>query len=370
MTHTLPKDPIKVMIVDDSASIRRGLRMLLSADQDIEVIAAVADPFEAAEQMRKMVPDVMLLDIEMPRMDGLTFLGKIMAQRPLPVIICSSFSEAGSRTAMRALELGAAEVIGKPNLATSQERQEAQIRVCDAVRAAVQSRRATRRSAPRVLQPGPKHTADVVLPPPTPNAARVPRTAPLVAIGASTGGTEALATILKDLPPDAPPVVIVQHMPERFTMAFAQRLDGLCRVKVSEAASGDVLRPGLALIAPGDHHLLLRRVGSSYHVEVVDGPYVARHRPSVDVLFRSVAQAAGGNALGLLLTGMGDDGARGLLEMRQAGARTAAQDEATSVVFGMPREALRMGATDQALPLDRMAGEIVNWGRKNVAVDR
>jgi two-component system chemotaxis response regulator CheB len=370
MTNAPSKDPIKVMIVDDSASIRRGLKILLSADPDIEVISAVGDPFEAAEQMRDAVPDVMLLDIEMPRMDGLTFLGKIMAQRPLPVIICSSFSEAGSRTAMRALELGAAEVIGKPSLGTSQERQEAQIRVCDAVRAAAQARRTSRPLAPRTLQPGPKHTADVILPPPLPNAARVPRTAPLVAIGASTGGTEALAAVLRELPADAPPVVIVQHMPERFTTAFAQRLDGLCRIRVAEAASGDALRPGQALIAPGDHHLVLRRMGSTYQVEVLDGPYVARHRPSVDVLFRSVAQAAGGNALGILLTGMGDDGARGLLEMKQAGARTLAQDEATSVVFGMPREALRMGATDRALPLDKFAGEIVSWGRKSLVADR
>jgi two-component system chemotaxis response regulator CheB len=203
-----------------------------------------------------------------------------------------------------------------------------------------------------------------------PNAARVPRTPPLVAIGASTGGTEALAAVLKELPADAPPVVIVQHMPERFTAAFAQRLDGLCRVRVAEAASGDPLRPGQALIAPGDRHLVLRRTGSSYHVEVLEGPYVARHRPSVDVLFRSAAQAAGGNALGILLTGMGDDGARGLLEMKQAGARTLAQDEATSVVFGMPREALRMGATDRALPLDKFAGEIVGWGRRGHVADR
>jgi len=370
MMHTPSKNPIKVMIVDDSASIRRGLKVLLSADEGIEVIAAVADPFEAAQQMRDLVPDVMLLDIEMPRMDGLTFLSKIMAQRPLPVIICSSHSEAGSKTAMRALELGAAEVIGKPSLATPEERQEAQIRVCDAVRAAVQIGRKTRPSLPRALQPGPKHTADVILPPAGPGAARVPRTPPLVAIGASTGGTEALAVILKELPPDAPPVVIVQHMPERFTTAFAQRLDGLCRVTVAEASSGDVLRPGLALIAPGDHHLVLRRKGTTYHVEVLEGPYVARHRPSVDVLFRSVAQSAGANALGILLTGMGDDGARGLLEMKEAGAKTAAQDEATSVVFGMPREALRMGATDRALPIEKFAGEIVAWGRKSLAADR
>jgi two-component system chemotaxis response regulator CheB len=361
---------IKVMIVDDSASIRAGLKALLASDPEIEVIASAADPFEAADRLRSMVPDVMLLDIEMPRMDGLTFLGKIMAQRPLPVVICSSHSEAGSRTAMRALELGAAEVIGKPNLATPSERQEAQMRVCDAVHAAVQTRPCARAAAPRPIQPGPKHTADVILPAARPHASRPPQTAPLVAIGASTGGTEALATILRDLPPNAPPIVIVQHMPERFTAAFAQRLDGLCRVDVAEAASGDQLATGRVLIAPGDRHLLLRRQGASYRVEVVEGPYVARHRPSVDVLFRSVAQAAGPNALGILLTGMGDDGARGLLEMRQAGGGTIAQDQATSVVFGMPREALRMGATERALPLGRMAQEIVTWEGKHVGSDR
>ena len=358
--------PIKVMIVDDSASIRAGLKALLSTDPEIEVIASAADPFEAAERLRSMVPDVMLLDIEMPRMDGLTFLSKIMAQRPLPVVICSSHTEAGSKTAMRALELGAAEVIGKPNLGSPRERQEAQMRVCDAVHAAVQTRPGARGSTPRPMQPGPKHTADVILPPARAHAAKPPQTAPLVAIGASTGGTEALASILRELPPNAPPVVIVQHMPERFTAAFAQRLDGLSRVRVAEAVTGDQLTSGLVLIAPGDHHLLLRRQGLNYRVEVVEGPYVARHRPSVDVLFRSVAQAAGPNALGILLTGMGDDGARGLLEMRQAGSGTIAQDEATSVVFGMPREALRMGATERALPLGRMANEIVTWGRKHV----
>ena len=369
MTPAPAKGPIKVMIVDDSASIRRGLKILLSADDGIEVIAAVADPFEAAQQMRDLVPDVMLLDIEMPRMDGLTFLSKIMAQRPLPVIICSSYSEAGSRTAMRALELGAAEVIGKPSLGTPQERQEAQIRVCDAVRAAAQARK-SRPAAPKALEPGPKHTADVILPPASPNAPPAPRTAPLVVMGASTGGTEALATVLKELPPDAPPVVIVQHMPERFTTAFAQRLDSLCRVRVAEAVTGDTLQLGHVLVAAGNHHLVLRRKGAAYHVEVLDGPYVARHRPSVDVLFRSAAQAAGRNALGILLTGMGDDGARGLLEMKQAGARTLAQDEATSVVYGMPREAVRMGATERTLPLDKFASEIVSWGRKAVVADR
>jgi two-component system chemotaxis response regulator CheB len=362
-----PEAPIRVLIVDDSASVRAALKTLLAADGGIEVIGA-ADPFAAAEQMRDRLPDVMLLDLELPRMDGLTFLAKVMAQRPVPVVICSSHTEAGSRAALRALEIGAVEVIGKPRMATPSERQEAQAVICDAVRAAAQTgRRGRKAPAPKPLVVEPKLNADAVLPPARPGAPRPPRTAPLVAVGASTGGSEALAQVLRDLPADSPPVVIVQHMPEKFTAAFAQRLDGLCRVRVAEAASGDRLAPGLVLIAPGDRHLILRRAGAEYRVEIATGPHVSRHRPSVDVLFRSVAQAAGPNALGLLLTGMGDDGAHGLLEMRQAGARTAAQDEATSVVFGMPAEALRLGAAERALPLGRVAEEIAAWGRRGTA---
>lgn len=370
MTVMTQNVPIRVMVVDDSASVRAALKTLLSGDSGIEVIASVADPFEAAERMRSEVPDVLLLDLELPKMNGLTFLGKIMAQRPIPVVICSSHTEAGSAVALRALEMGAAEVIGKPALATPAQRQEAQIRIRDAVRAAAQTGPRARKLVPRTLEPEPKLTADAVLPPARPGAARPPRTQPIVAIGASTGGTEALAAILCELPPDAPPVVIVQHMPEKFTAAFAQRLDGICRVRVSEAATGDLLATGQVLIAPGDRHLVLRRQGVSYRAEIMRGPYVARHRPSVDVLFRSVAQSAGPNALGMLLTGMGDDGARGLLEMREAGARTVAQDEASSIVFGMPREALRLGATTRALPLAQMAAEIMAWGRRVVSHDR
>jgi two-component system chemotaxis response regulator CheB len=364
MTAPFLPDLIRVLIVDDSASVRAVLKTLLASDPGIEVVGAAADPFAAAEQMRLRLPDVMLLDLELPRMDGLTFLATVMAQRPVPVVVCSSHTAAGSKAAQRALEMGAVEVIGKPSLSTPAERQDAQAMLCEAVRAAHAGGTRARRTAPRALLVEPKLTADAVLPPARAGAPRPPRTPPLVAIGASTGGTEALAQVLRALPADAPPVVIVQHMPEKFTAAFAQRLDGLCQVRVAEAGPGDRLLPGQALIAPGDHHMLLRRSGASYQVEIVSGPHVARHRPSVDVLFRSVAQAAGPNALGMLLTGMGDDGARGLLEMRQAGAGTIAQDEATSVVFGMPGEALRRGATDRALPLSRMAEEIVAWGRR------
>ncbi len=366
MTVRARLDPIRVLIVDDSASVRAVLKTLLAAEPGIEVLGAAADPYAAVDQMRERLPDVMILDLELPKMDGLTFLAKVMAQRPVPVIVFSSHTEAGSQSAIKALEMGAVEVIGKPRMATVTERQEAQAMIGDAVRAAAQAHRGGRRGAapskPLVVEP--KLTADAILPPARPGAPRPPRTGPVVAIGASTGGTEALATVLRQLPADAPPVVIVQHMPEKFTAAFAQRLDSFCHVRVAEAMHGDRLVAGTVLIAPGDHHILVRRTGADYRVEIANGPHVARHRPSVDVLFRSTAQAAGPNALGLLLTGMGDDGARGLLELRQAGARTAAQDEATSVVFGMPAEAQRIGATDRMLPLSRVADEIVAWGRR------
>lgn len=362
MSAAAQQAAIRVLIVEDSASVRTVLKTLLSADPRIEVIAAVADPFAAAERMREALPDVMLLDLELPRMDGFTFLARVMSQRPVPVVVCSSHAGDGSPTALRALESGAVKVIPKPPLATPLDRQEAQALLCDALHAAA---RLGIRRAPKPIVVEPKLTADAVLPPARRGAPRPPRTAPLVAIGASTGGTEALAQLLRALPAGAPPVVIVQHMPRKFTAAFAQRLDGLCRVRVSEAAPGDRLEAGRVLIAPGDRHMILRRSGGGYRVEIVTGPHVARHRPSVDVLFRSVAQAAGPNALGMLLTGMGDDGARGLLEMREAGAGTVAQDEASAVVFGMPAEALRLGATDRALPLSRMAEEIVAWGGRH-----
>lgn len=367
---------IRVLIVDDSAAARRALTDLLSEDPGIVVAGTATDPFDAAAKMRDGLPDVMLLDLELPRMDGLTFLTKIMKQHPFPVIVCSSHTETGSKAALRALEIGAAEVIGKPRLATPRDRQEAQIRLTDAVRAAAQAGQgrgmrdpARDRPVPRPapFSPGPKLTADAILPPPRPGAP-VPRgLPPLVAIGASTGGTEALAALLPRLAPATPPVVIVQHMPEKFTAAFARRLDGICRVSVREAANGDRPAAGSVLIAPGDQHLMLRRQGHGYRVELAGGPYVARHRPSVDVLFRSAAIAAGPAALGLLLTGMGDDGARGMLEMRQAGADTVAQDAESSVVWGMPGEAMRMGAAARAVPLDAMAAEIARFAQRVAA---
>lgn len=358
---------IEVIIVDDSAAARRALSGLLSEDPGIEVRATAADPFEAAGLLRQGLPDVLVLDLELPRMDGLTFLSKIMQQHPMPVLMCSSHTDANSKAAMRALELGACDVIGKPKMGTSALRQEAQIRLSDAVRAAAQAGRtrlAGRPGRPRpapkpaLMKPEQKLTADAILPPPRAKAPYPANLPPVVAIGASTGGTEALASLLPQLPPSTPPVLIVQHMPEKFTAAFAKRLNGLCAVDVKEAVQGDKAVPGTVLIAPGDRHLLVKRQGRGYRVDLVSGPYVCRHRPSVDVLFRSVAVAAGYASLGVLLTGMGDDGARGLLEMRAAGADTVVQDEASSVVWGMPGEAKSMGAACRVRPLSAIAAEI------------
>ncbi|HVW93351.1 MAG TPA: chemotaxis response regulator protein-glutamate methylesterase [Devosia sp.] len=357
---------IRVLIVDDSASVRTTLADIISADPDLEVMATAADPYVAVERIRHEVPDVIFLDIELPRMDGLTFLRKLMAQRPIPVVICSSLTQSGSDTLMQALEAGAVDVVTKPRVDTAQFLHESAMRICDAAKAAAQAKlKGLRKAPPPRMTVEAKLTADAVIP--DLSAARkaalrasMPATAPIVAIGASTGGTEALREVLEALPEDAPGIVIVQHMPERFTYAFASRLDGGCRISVKEAENGDVVVPGRALIAPGNQHMALRRTGSRYTVEILEGPHVSRHRPSVDVLFRSVAQSAGRNAMGVLLTGMGDDGARGLLEMRQAGAFTVAQDEESCVVFGMPKEAIQRGAVDKVLPLGRVAGEIMS----------
>jgi two-component system chemotaxis response regulator CheB len=359
------RGPIKVLIVDDSASVRQTLADVLGSDQDIEVLGVAADPFAAARRIQTELPDVVTLDVEMPRMDGITFLRRIMAQRPIPVVMCSSLTEEGSETLMQALEAGAVDIILKPRVDTVRMLKEAQVRICDVVKAAAQARLrgpgggAEARALARA--PEKKLSADVMLPAPTGHAmART--TEKVICIGASTGGTESLRVVLEALPPDSPGIVIVQHMPEKFTAAFARRLDGLCQVEVKEAADGDSVLRGRVLIAPGDRHMLLQRSGARYFVTIKDGPLVARHRPSVDVLFRSAARAAGANAVGVIMTGMGDDGARGLAEMRQAGAFTVAQDEATSVVFGMPKEAIALGAAAKIAPLGAIAAEIVRAG--------
>ncbi len=349
---------IRVLIVDDSAIVRQTLAHVLSSDPQIEVIGTAGDPFVASEKIAEQVPDVITLDVEMPRMDGITFLKKIMAQHPIPVVICSSLAERGAETAMEAIENGAVEIITKPKLGVRQFIEESCTTLCDAVKAAAGARL---RPITQRHTVEPKLTADAVLARAT--CAMAKTTEKVVMIGASTGGTEALRELLEALPADTPGIVIVQHMPELFTRAFASRLDGLCAITVKEAETGDTVLRGRALIAPGNHHLLLQRSGARYYVEVREGPLVCRHRPSVDVLFRSAARYAGPNAVGVILTGMGDDGARGMLEMHQAGATTIAQDEATCVVFGMPKEAIKLNGVDKIVPLGTIAGAILNVAR-------
>ncbi len=354
---------IRVLIVDDSATVRQTLAAVLESDPQIEVIGVASDPFQAARRIREEIPDVITLDVEMPRMDGVTFLRKLMAQHPVPVVMCSSLVEAGSETLLQALEAGAVDIVVKPRMGVADHLMEPRIRICVAARAAASARVSGARRPPvavsrSVYEPEKKLTADAMLPPPVKSAmARTTET--IVCIGASTGGTEALRTVLEGLRPDSPGIVIVQHMPEKFTASFAKRLDSLCAVSVKEAEDGDTVLRGRVLIAPGNKHTILERSGARYYVTVKDGPLVTRHRPSVDVLFRSAARSAGSNAVGVIMTGMGDDGARGLEEMKQAGAFTIAQDEATSVVFGMPKEAIARGCVDRVAPLGSLTAEIM-----------
>ncbi|HWU65152.1 MAG TPA: chemotaxis response regulator protein-glutamate methylesterase [Ensifer sp.] len=354
---------IRVLIVDDSASVRQALAKVLTEEGDIEIIGAAADPFMAAKKLQEDVPDVITLDVEMPKMDGITFLRKLMSQHPIPVVMCSSLTEAGSETLMQAMEAGAVDVILKPKIAAADFLAESGARIRQTVRAAAQARLGAMRkrsvgTGSSSAGPQAKLTADAVLPPPT-GRAMAKTTEMVCCIGASTGGTEALRELLVALPANTPGIVIVQHMPEKFTAAFAKRLNGLCEVEVKEAENGDPVLRGHVLIAPGDKHMLLERQGARYVVSVRDGPLVSRHRPSVDVLFRSAARSAGSNAMGVIMTGMGDDGARGMLEMHQAGAFNVAQDEATSVVYGMPKEAVAKGGVDRIVPLEQIAREIL-----------
>jgi len=350
---------IKVLIVDDSAVVRQTIKDLLSSDPQIEVIGVAGDPFVAVEKIREEVPDVITLDVEMPRMDGITFLQKLMSQHPIPVVMCSSLTENGSETTFKALEYGAVDIIQKPRLGVKQFLEESRIIICDAVKAAAKVK--PRHISSKPFHVAPKLTADAVIAKST-SRAMVQTTEKIIVVGASTGGTEALREFLMVLPEDAPGIVIVQHMPENFTRAFANRLDTLCRVSVKEAENDDTVIRGRALIAPGNKHTLLKRSGARYYVEVKDGPLVSRHRPSVDVLFRSAARYAGKNAIGVIMTGMGDDGAKGMLEMKEAGAYNIAQDEASCVVFGMPKEAIKLNAVDKVVPLEEIARFVVNYG--------
>jgi two-component system chemotaxis response regulator CheB len=347
---------IRVLIVDDSAVVRQTMSEILSSDPQIEVMSTAGDPFIAAERIRDEIPDVITLDVEMPRMDGITFLHKIMSQHPIPVVMCSSLAEMGSETALKALEYGAVEIILKPRIGTKGFLEESRVRICDAVKAASQARVKRVSNASRTVAP--KLTADVIMERPKSHA-MMQTTEKVVVVGASTGGTEALRVFLESLPADSPGIVIVQHMPEGFTRAFSQRLDGLCRISVKEAADNDTVVRGRALIAPGNHHVLLKRSGARYYVEIKDGPLVSRHRPSVDVLFRSAARYAGKNVVGVIMTGMGDDGAHGMLEMKESGAVNIAQDEASCIVFGMPNEAIKLGGVDYICPLDAISREVI-----------
>ncbi len=347
---------IRVLVVDDSAVVRQTLKEILDSAPDIEVIGTAADPYIAANKINKQVPDVITLDVEMPRMDGLTFLRKVMTQHPIPVVMCSSLTEKGCETTLKAMEYGAVDIILKPRLGAKKFLEESRITICDAVRAAVRAR--IKRISPRPPRVEKKLTADAIMPPPR-QSAMVRTTEKVVVVGASTGGTEALRQFLESFPLDCPGIAIVQHMPENFTRAFAKRLNDLCRIEVKEAENGDSVLRGRALIGPGNRHILLKRSGARYYVDVKNGPLVCRHRPSVDVLFRSAARYAGNNAVGVIMTGMGDDGARGMAEMKQMGAYNIAQDEASCVVFGMPNEAIKRGGVDKVLSLEAIAGAVL-----------
>jgi two-component system, chemotaxis family, protein-glutamate methylesterase/glutaminase len=344
---------LQVLVVDDSAMVRQVMQAILATDRRINVKAA-ADPLIAWGKMQKEPPDVVITDLEMPRMDGLTFIRKIMAEMPTPVVVCSGLAARGTELALRALEEGAVEVITKPKVGVRDFLHESAVTLLDAVWSAAQAQ-----VRPRPMVVVPRLMADAVLPREKFRGGETPNHG-AIAVGASTGGTEALRTFLTAMPVDCPPIVIVQHMPEVFTRAFADRLNKECRIAVKEAQDGDRLQSGRALIAPGNRHMLIHRNGTELVVQILDGPLVSRHRPSVDVLFRSVAISIGSKAVGVIMTGMGDDGAQGLCEMKEAGAATIAQDEASCVVFGMPKEAISRGAVDVVVPLERIAGTAIS----------
>ena len=339
---------VKVLIVDDSALVRQTLVSIFAENKEIEVVGTAADPYLAAQKLSKLVPDVITLDIEMPKMDGLTFLKKIMTQHPIPVVIISSLTAKGTEMAMKALEYGAVEILTKPQLHLKTFFEEYKLRLFDIIKAASVSR--VKRRAAVTQVPAKVSVSEVIAR--KQNRSLLKTTEKVVAIGASTGGTEAIRDLLQALPGDSPGIVIVQHMPEQFTKSFALRLDSYCEVTVKEASHGDNIIRGRVLIAPGNKHMVVKRNGARYYVELLDSPLVNRHRPSVDVLFRSVANYAGKNSIGVILTGMGGDGAQGLLDMKEAGALTIAQDERSSVVFGMPKKAIELKAVNKILSLE------------------
>lgn len=357
------KAKIRVFIVDDSATVRRVLQDILCADPGIEVIGSAADPVFATEKLKRDWPDVIILDVEMPRMDGITFLKKIMIERPTPVVVCSTLTTHGAQTTMQALSAGAVAIIEKPRAGLKHFLVDASDELAFVIKTAAKATLKNLHIDTVMPVATPKFNADVILR--AEPSAMTQTTERIVAIGTSTGGTQALELVLRALPPDSPGIVIVQHMPEKFTAAFSERLNELCAISVREAKRGDRIVAGQALIAPGGHHLVVRRSGAQYFADVVDGPPVNRHRPSVDVLFRSVAKFAGKNALGVIMTGMGSDGALGLKEMHEVGARTIAQDEASCVVFGMPKEAIKLGAADRVTGLREIVLELISFGQSS-----
>ncbi|MEO8045797.1 MAG: chemotaxis response regulator protein-glutamate methylesterase [Nitrospirota bacterium] len=340
---------IRVLTVDDSALMRQVLATLLSKDPGIEVIGSAPDPFIAREKIKALNPDVITLDVEMPKMDGLTFLEKLMRGHPMPVVMVSSLTEAGCQTTLRALELGAVDFITKPKIDLREGMEEVAQGLIAKIKAAAQAKVRGREAAESPVSRA------------TPLTAMIKTTDTIIAIGASTGGTEAVKDVLVALPPNTPPILITQHMPEHFTKTWADRMNSLCRISVKEAEEGDSVLPGHALIAPGGYHMTLVRSGARYTVRINQDPPMNRHRPSVDVMFASVAQYAGANAVGVILTGMGGDGAKEMLTMKQAGAFTIAQDEASCVVFGMPKEAIKLGGVDKILPLAEIPAAIVAY---------
>jgi two-component system chemotaxis response regulator CheB len=346
---------IKVLIIDDSAFVRQTLLKILSSDPAINVIATAADPIFAAKIIIREPPDVITLDLEMPRMNGLTFLKKLMSQFPIPVIIISSLTSSSAELSIKALEYGAVDVVSKPELATQEFFNESRIRICDAVKAAAVAKIINKANDSQKHLSSPKLSSDNIISLSNNLVSLKETTDKVIVVGASTGGTNAIQIFLETIPPDCPGIVIVQHMPEFFTKSFADRLNKICRIAVKEGVDGEMITPGKAIIAHGNKHLLLGKSGAKYFVETNDGPLVNRHRPSVDVLFRSAAKFAGQNAVGIIMTGMGDDGAKGLLEMNQAGAYTIAQNEMSCVVFGMPKKAINLGAASIVLPLDEIS---------------
>jgi two-component system chemotaxis response regulator CheB len=337
---------IKVLIVDDSALVRQSLQEIIESSDEMELVGAAGDPYIAAKYIQSEVPDVITLDIEMPKMDGLTFLQKLMSQHPIPVVMCSTLTSKNSEAALKAIEYGAVDIIEKPKFGTKQFFEESKVLILDALKAAALAK--PKNYVPKYTV-DPKYTADVIMQ--KTNYHTDIKTKKIIVVGASTGGTEAIKDFLEPMPANAPGIVIVQHMPEQFTASFAKRLDSFCKMKVVEAVDGDKVEQGKVIIGKGNSHLLLKRRGEEYYVELKEGPLVSRHRPSVDVLFRSAARYAGKNAVGVIMTGMGDDGAKGLKELRDEGAYTIAQNEETCVVFGMPHEAIKLGAACKILPL-------------------